>query len=70
MTKPKTKPKNRGPDQCAPVIACAILVSEEYAFPAYSKPSSAIVTVCVLPCHSRMSLVPGLKAVSITYRGK
>src|SRR5882762_6207496 len=54
------RPKKRGPDQCAPVILCAIWVREWWRSPSYSKPSSSTMTVCVFPPHSRSSRVPGL----------
>jgi hypothetical protein len=60
----RIKPKKRGPDQWAPVMACAILVSDGKVFPAYSNPFSVTATVCVLPRHSRTSRMPGLSDVS------
>ncbi len=54
----RTSPKNRGPDQCAPVISKAIAVSEGKVLPSYSKPSSRTHTECVLPCHSRTRRAP------------
>ena len=53
------RPKNRGPDQWAPVMTCAILVRDAKALPAYSKPSAVTTTVCVLPRHSLTSRAPG-----------
>jgi hypothetical protein len=43
------RPKNRGPDQCAPVIRAAIMVSERSHWPSYSNPSSSTRTVWAFP---------------------
>src|SRR5580704_19378854 len=40
-------PKNRGPDQCVPVIRSAITVSDRYRWPSYSNPSPRTRTVWV-----------------------
>src|SRR5208337_2116413 len=53
-------PKNRGPDQPAPVIFRAMLVSDRWSFPSNSKPSSVTTTAWVRPCHSRTRRAPGL----------
>src|SRR5260221_1528394 len=60
----RIKPKNRGPDQWAPVMAWAILVSDGKILPAYSNPSSITTTVWGLPLHSSTNLVPDLTDVS------
>src|SRR5208337_3045440 len=57
---PLASPKNRGPDQPAPVIFRAMLVSDRWSFPSNSKPSSVTTTAWVRPCHSRTRRAPGM----------
>src|ERR1700722_4217774 len=55
-------PKNRGPDQCVPVIRSAITVSDRYRWPSYSNPSSRTRTVWVCPRHCRTKVAPVFSA--------
>src|SRR4029079_4994574 len=51
-------PKNRGPDQRAPVISRAIADSERKRLPRQKKPSSSTSTSCLRPFHSRTNRAP------------
>jgi len=51
--------KNRGQDQCAPVMAQAMAESERCRSPRQRKPPSATSTTWVTPFHSRSSRPPG-----------
>src|SRR3954447_4743055 len=57
---PFLKPKKSGPDQRVPVISRAISDKLRYRLPWNSKPVAVTETLYVLPCHSRISRVPGL----------
>jgi 5-methylthioadenosine/S-adenosylhomocysteine deaminase len=52
-------PKNRGPFQRVPVMACAILDRLGYVVPFQAKPSASTATRCIRPSHSRARIVPG-----------
>src|SRR5580692_1063438 len=62
----RLRPKNRGPDQRAPVIFRATIVRERYRWPRHSTPSAWMRTIWVTPRHSRTSRVPGLKEIGCT----
>jgi hypothetical protein len=53
-------PKNLGPLQLVPVIACATSERLRYAPPFQAKPFSVVTTRCSTPSCSRTSMVPGL----------
>jgi len=56
-------PKNRWPFQLVPVIALAICDRLPKFLPFQAKPSSRTMMRSSLPCHSRTSSAPGLKAI-------
>src|SRR5690606_36739836 len=59
------RPKNNGPDQCAPVMCRATAVRLLKVLPSYSNwPAALTVTWCSLSPHSRSRMVPGAKANS------